>query len=158
MKIIFKIFTLCALLAGFSACNKQEPEVEQPLEVNYVNLHGTWKLEKLGGKPVGDEVYCYIELSRGDHSFKMYDNFGSMYARLNTGKFQIDFDEREGSRISGTYDYGLGKWNNEYLITELMPSGTMVWTNVDMAEDVQKFVRCDKVPDEIVEEARQIKK
>ena len=50
-------------------------------------------------------------------------------------------------------DYENGDWNNEYIVTDLMQSGSMVWT-VKEGTEVSKYVRVDKVPDEIVEEAK----
>ncbi len=157
MKILFKMMTVCALLVGFMSCSKQEEVTDQPLEVNYIHLHGTWKLEEVNGKPTPEGVYCYIELQRDEHRFKMYDNFNTMYARLNTGSFELIHDVHKGDKISGKYDFGRGDWKDEYMVTDLMPEGTMVWTGVSNPEDVQKFVRCEAVPEEIVEEARQEK-
>ena len=155
MKLFFKIMTLCTLLMGALACNKQEEEVELPLEVNYVHLHGTWKLAEMDGSETPEGVYCYLVLDREEHTFKMYDNLSSMYARLNTGHFELVNDVHKGDKISGKYDYSRGEWKDEFMITELMPSGSMIWTGVAHPDHVQKFIRCESVPEEIVKEARQ---
>mgnify|MGYP001511974435 CR=1 FL=1 len=56
--------------------------------------------------------------------------------------------------ISGEYDFGNGEWNNDYIVTDLLEAGSMIWTAKDDAGDVSKYVRCDEVPSKIVEEAR----
>ena len=77
-----------------------------------------------------------------------------MYARLITGTFEIEKDTYLGYVLSGTYDYGQGNWNNEYLVTDLLETGSMIWTVNGNKDDVSKYERCDKVPDEVIEEAR----
>ena len=77
-----------------------------------------------------------------------------MYARYITGSFDIEEDPYLGSVISGEYDYWMGDWNSEYIVTDLLESGSMIWTAKDNESDVTKYVRCDKVPDEVVAEAR----
>ena len=58
-----------------------------------------------------------------------------------------------GDVISGTYDYDLGAWEHEYVITDLYEK-SMTWTAKDDASYVQEFVRVDAVPAEIVEAVR----
>lgn len=74
-------------------------------------------------------------------------------ARYITGTYSVEKDGHYGYVLSGKYDYENGDWNNEYIVTDLMQSGSMVWT-VKEGTEVSKYVRVDKVPDEIVEEAK----
>ena len=83
----------------------------------------------------------------------MYQKFDSMYARCITGEFLLEDDDEWGSIISGTYDYGMGEWNNSYIVTELLESGTMIWTVKGDETDISKYERCNKVPDDIKAEA-----
>ena len=59
-----------------------------------------------------------------------------------------------GYIISGEYDFGNGDWNNDYIVTDLLESGSMIWTAKDDDNDVSKYVRCEKVPASIIEEAK----
>ena len=41
-----------------------------------------------------------------------------------------------------------------YIVTDLLESGSMIWTVKDDDSDVNKYVRCEKVPESIIEEAK----
>ena len=86
-------------------------------------------------------------------TFSIYDNLSSMYPVCHTGAFTLDEDWRVGHIISGTYDFGLGAWGHQYIITDLYKE-SMVWTAKDDATDVQKFVRVADVPEHILEAIR----
>lgn len=153
MKTFIKIMALFMLAFCFTACSEhEEPEVVT-LDVNYANLNGTWYLSEWNGQPLPDGVYFYVIFNRADHSFKIYQNMDSMYARLITGTFEIQDDPYLGFVLSGEYDNGNGEWNNEYIVTDLLETGSMIWTVKDDADDVSKYQRCDGVPEEIVREA-----
>lgn len=155
MKILFRIMALSMLLFSFIACEDEEEAKEKSLEVTPVNLNGTWQLAEWNGQPLTEGTYCYITFVRKDKTFKMYQKFDSMYARYLTGSFNIEKDDYLGYIISGKYDYSLGgRWNNSYIVTELLPSGSMVWTVKDDAGDVSKYVRCNEVPSAVREEAQ----
>lgn len=154
IKYIFKTLTLFIAVFCLSACEKDEEAGPAVLEVTPANLNGTWRLVERNGKPLPEETYCYIEFIRRDKTFRMYDNFDSMYAVLKTGKFEIEKDDWIGYIISGKYDYGKGEWNSSYIVSELLETGSMVWTVKDESSDTQKFERCDGVPQEIQDEAR----
>jgi len=47
----------------------------------------------------------------------------------------------------------MGEWNNSYVITELLESGSMVWTVKGDESDVCRYERCNKVPDDVKSEA-----
>ncbi len=154
MKTIFRMM-LIVLLAGVASCSDEEEETVRTLEVSYVNLNGTWQLAEWKGQPLEEGAYCYITFSRRDKTFKMYQKFDSMYARCITGKFAIEKDDYLGYIISGSYDFGNGDWNNEYIVTDLLESGSMIWTVKENKNDTSKYVRCDGVPDSVVDEARE---
>ena len=146
MRILFRIIPLCMLLLGFVACDDEDEAKVETLEVTPANLNGTWQLVEWNGESLAEGTYCYITFVRRDKTFQMYQKFDSMYARFFSGTFEIEKDD-------GKYDYSLGgRWNNSYVVTDLLPSGSMIWTVKDDMGDVSKYVRCDGVPSDIVEE------
>ncbi|MBO5680037.1 MAG: lipocalin family protein [Bacteroidaceae bacterium] len=154
MKKIINILML-ALIAVCTSCTPEETP-EPTLPVNTYNLDGTWQLDQLNDAPLADSTYLYIVLDRKG-TFSIYTNLSSMYPVMQTGKFTIEEDWRIGSIISGTYDFDLGAWNHEYIITDLYKE-SMVWTAKDDATDVQKFVRVADVPEHITEAVRPVEK
>ena len=148
-----KITNLLMLLpiALFAACEKP---IETPatLEVMPANLEGTWQLAELDGKPLAEGAYVYLVLDR-KYGFEVYQNTASMYPVRYTGIYRLENDWRFGDIISGTYDYEQGKWAHDYIVTDLYKE-SMAWTAKDDASYVQKFVRVDEVPAEIVEAVR----
>ena len=154
MKTLFRIMALFLMLFSFAACDDDEEANLTRLEVTPANLNGTWKLVEWNGAPLQEGSYCYITFSRKDKTYKMYDKFNSMYANLKTGRFQIELDKQLGFILTGDYDFGNGKWNHAYIITDLLSTGSMTWTVKDNLGDVQKFEKCTKVPDEVEEEVR----
>ena len=135
----------------FAACDKTI-ETPETLEVKPYNLEGTWVLAELSGNALADSAYVYLVIDRG-YTYEIYENTASMYPVLFTGKYELEYDWRVGDVISGTYDYDLGAWGHEYVITDLYEK-SMTWTAKDDASYVQKFVRVDAVPVEIVEAVR----
>lgn len=152
MKNIIRIMAVAALFLGFTSCEEEVFE-EPALEVTPANLDGTWQLSEWNGSPMAEGTYCYVVFHRKDRTFEMYQKFDSMYARYITGTFRIEEDEYVGYIISGDYDFGNGEWNNEYVVTDLLESGSMVWT-INGGDEVTKYVRCETVPQEIIEEAK----
>lgn len=153
MKKIVGLIVLLVLAFGGAGCSEDEELLAvQTLEVNYVNLDGAWRLSKWNGLTMTADTYCYIVFDRREHTFQMYQNFNSMYAQYITGEFSLSKDEGGGDVISGTYDYGLGDWNNSYVITDLLETGSMVWTVQGDESDICEYQRCEKVPDDIISE------
>ena len=150
MKNIFKLMAMLALVCCLSSCSDDDEPVVPTLYVTPANLNGTWQLAEWNGQPLAEGLYCYITFNRREQTFEMYQKFDSMYARYITGSFDIEEDPYLGSVISGEYDYWMGDWNSEYIVTDLLESGSMIWTAKDNESDVTKYVRCDKVPDEVV--------
>ena len=155
MKILFRIMTLFVRLFSIVACEDEDDAKVETLAVTPANLNGTWQLSEWNGQLLAEGTYCYITFVRKDATFEMYQKFDSMYARYLTGTFSIEKDDYLGYIISGKYDHSLGgRWNSSYIVTELLPSGSMVWTVKDDAGDVSKYIRCDGVPASIKKEAQ----
>ena len=152
MKKIFNLLMLFAV-ALFAACDETVEPIET-LEVKPYNMEGTCMLAELNGSALADSTYVYLVLDRRC-TYEIYENTASMYPVLFTGKYELEYDWRVGDVISGTYDYELGAWGHEYVITDLYKE-SMVWTAKDDASYVQKFVRVDAVPAEIVEAVRRV--
>lgn len=151
---MMKITNLLMILsvALFAACDDPVDTTVPPLKVTPYNLDGTWQLAEWNGSPLADSTYVYLVLDR-KQTFEMYQNTGSMYPMLYTGTYGLEEDWRVGDIISGVYDYEQGEWNHKYVITDLYKE-SMTWTAKDDATDVQKFVRVNEVPNEIVEAVR----
>ena len=43
---------------------------------------------------------------------------------------------------------------HKYIVTDLLESGSMIWTAKDNENDVNKYIRCEKVPENIIAEAK----
>jgi len=154
MRTLIKMMTCFVLAFSFVCCSEDEKiPVVAELEVNYANLNGSWKLTEWNGEALTEGVFCYIEFNRRERTFTMYQKFDSMYARCITGEFWLENDDEWGNIINGTYDYEMGEWNNSYVITELLESGSMVWTVKGDESDVCRYERCNKVPDDVKSEA-----
>ena len=102
------------------------------------------------------KLFSYIVFNRKDQTFEMYQKFDSMYGRHITGSFAIKNDPYQGYIISGSYDNGKGDWNQSYLVTRLLASGSMIWTAKDDVTDISRYKRCDEVPAEILKECKDL--
>ena len=151
MKKIFNVLFFSIALVCAS-CTPEET-TEPTLPVNNYNLDGTWQLAEWNNAPLADNTYLYIVLDRKS-TFSIYNNTSSMYPVMQTGSFTLEEDWRVGHLISGTYDFSLGAWGHEYIITDLYKE-SMVWTAKDDATDVQKFERVADVPEHIIDAVRQ---
>lgn len=149
MKRFLKKMALMLVLV-LASCTRDEETAPQQLEVTPNNISGIWTLSEVNGEQLPDGLYCYIEFVRRDRIYTMYQKFDSMYPRRLTGSYEITKDEYKGYILSGKYDYGTGDWNNSYIVTELY-EGSMLLTADAQSGDVCKYVRCNEVPDEIVE-------
>ena len=136
MKNIFNLMALFAFLCCFSACNDDEAVIPT-LAVTPANLNGTWELSEWNGQPLAEGTYCYVTFDRKEQTFEMYQKFDSMYARHITGGFSIEEDPYLGS-----------------VITDLLETGSMIWTAKDNENDVNKYVRCETIPEGIIAEAK----
>ena len=149
MKRFLKTMALMLVLV-LASCTRDEETAPQQLEVTPNNISGIWTLSEVNGEQLPDGLYCYIEFVRRDRTYTMYQKFDSMYPRRLTGSYEITKDDYKGYILSGKYDYGTGDWNNSYIVTELY-EGSMLLTADAQSGDVCKYVRCNEVPDEIVD-------
>jgi hypothetical protein len=83
----------------------------------------------------------------------MYQKFDSMYPRRITGVFSIEKDKYGKYILSGKYDYGMGEWNNKYFVTELL-EGSMILTSDSENAEISKYIRCNEIPEDIIESAK----
>lgn len=153
MKTFLRLTAIVVCMCCMASCDDDAPVITT-LDVTPANLHGAWKLAEWNNLTMPEGTYCYIVFNRKEATFEIYQKFDSMYARHITGSFSVKSDPYLGFVISGDYDYGNGKWNDRYIVTDLLESGSMTWTSVSSAEDdVQKFVRVEAVPSDIISEA-----
>lgn len=143
---MLKMLLLMVAVCTMASCSDDETPVPT-LEVIPVNLHGTWKLQELNGAELPENFYVYIDFNRKG-TFTLYQNNDSMYPRCITGTFNIEHDYQLGAILSGVYDFQQGEWNNKYIVTDLLETGSMIWTVKD-GDEVSKYVRVDKIPEEI---------
>ncbi len=158
MKHLIKLFSLLVVLLfamGFVSCSSDDEEPqEQPLAVTPANLDGVWKMVAWNnGQLMPEGTYCYVVFHRRDNTMEMYDNLNSMYAHYTSGTFYVQQDAYLGYVINGTYDNGMGDWNQSYIVSNLYQSGSMVWTGKDDASDVCIYQRVSEIPAEIKKEA-----
>ena len=149
MRHLLRLAIVVAALLATVACKERIITSEPQLEVTANNISGVWRLASWNGAPLGEGTYVYIEFTRRDQLFTIYQNTDSFIARKITGRYNIDLDEELGAVIRGQYDYGNGDWRHRYIITNLSHQ-EMTWTAQDDAEDVSVYERCDAVPSEII--------
>lgn len=161
MKTIFRMMALFMLLVGITSCSDDdEKEVKEPvLEVNIANIAGTWCLSEWNGAKLDDSRYFYITLNRkevdGKRTYDIYQNFDSATSRHITGSYELEQDDDLNDIIKGIYDYWMGDWNHEYVVTELRAT-SMIWTVKGDADDVSVYTRCAEVPEDIVNGTRSV--
>ena len=152
MKNLLKISLLLLLAVGLTACDDDKSYDDPGLEVSLYNISGTWKLASWNnGESLADGSYVYLELSyRDGNEFTIYQNLDSFGPRRITGTYNLSTDDSLGSIIRGMYDYENGDWNHRYIIRNLF-SDRMTWIATDDAQNVSVYVRCEGVPQEILD-------
>ena len=150
MKTFLKTIAFMLVLTGVFACTPEEDLTPQSLEVTPNNISGIWALAEVDGEQLPDGLYCYIQFVRRDRTFTMYQKFDSMYPRRLTGSFSITKDEYKGYILDGKYDYGMGDWNNSYIVTNLFEESMQLTVDGENGE-VCTSVRCNEVPAEILD-------
>ena len=156
MRLLRVTLTLIALIA-IVGCDKQsdsEPQTK-PMAITYSMLDGAWQLTAWNDRPLAEGTFCYVEFDRKEQRFAFYDNLATMYVRLATGSFTIERDDYDRYILSGTYDYGLGDWNDEYEVVAYAPGDSMLWRRADGNEELC-FERIERIPEEVVSDAREM--
>lgn len=134
------------------ACDKGDDTPAEPLlDVTANNISGIWKLAEWSGNTMESGTYVYIEFTRRDQQFTIYQNQDSFVARKIGGHYNITTDEALGAVIRGQYDYGNGDWRHRYIVRDLTAS-SMTWIAVDDPDDISMYKRCEAIPDEILAE------
>lgn len=150
MKHLLKVTIVLATILAAISCEKKIDVPEEPLlDVTANNISGIWKVAEWNGHSLEEGTYVYIEFTRRDQTFTIYQNTDSFIARKITGRFNITEDEEFGAIIRGQYDYGNGDWRHRYIVRELKKS-TMTWIAKDDVDDITVYERCDEIPADIL--------
>lgn len=147
MKNLLKISLMLLAAIGLASCDD-----DPGLDVTLYNISGTWKLDAWNnGEALADGSYVYIEMSyRDGNKFTIYQNLDSFGPRRIIGVYNLYTDESLGSVIRGMYDYENGDWTSRYIIRDLY-ADRMTWIATDDAGNVSQYVRCDGIPQEILD-------
>ena len=151
MKRLLRLTTLLAVVLTAVSCEKNPSDVVPTLEVTANNISGIWQLSEWSGHTLEEGTYVYLEITRRNQLFTIYDNLDSFSAVKSTGRYNIITDDEHGAVIRGQYDYGKGDWRHRYIIRDLTKS-SMTWVALDDADDISVYVRCDAIPEEILAE------
>ena len=147
--------TLLLLFAAtaFTGCEKDKSYEDPGLEVSLYNISGTWQLASWNnGTELAEGSYVYLELSyRDGNTFTIYQNLDSFGPRRITGAYNLYTDDSLGSVIRGVYDYENGDWTSRYIIRNLY-ADRMTWIATDDAGNVSQYVRCEGIPQEILDQ------
>ena len=150
MRHLHKIYVVLLTFAALTAvgCEKPAPlPSEESIAVTYSSLDGCWELSHLQGAPLAEDTYLYISFDRREHRYTMWDNLNSMYATDTSGTFTITPEEDGTYTLSGTYDYGVGDWNNEYRVTLSEGGNRMIWWTKREPFEVMEFHRIEEIPE-----------
>ena len=156
MKNFLKVTGILFAVLCFGACsNEGDDYTPESLEVTPHNISGYWMLSEYNGMEIPQGLFYYVEYVRKDKKFVIYQNFDSMYPRRITGIYSIDKDKYGNAILNGVYDYsmGEGEWNNKYFVTELHKDSMILTADSENA-DISKYVRCNEIPAEILEEVK----
>ena len=140
-----KLLLLFAVATVVAACEKPVNDLSEPaIEVTTKRLDGAWELSAWNGEALAEGTYLYVEFNGKERRFEMWDNLGSMYVQHKSGTFAISQDSEERYIINGQYDYGVGDWNNDYVVRMLADGEEMEWSNDD---EMMLFKRIDDIPE-----------
>lgn len=149
MKFFYRVMMLVAIAATVAnyGCKQREiNDLSQPsVAVTYSLIDGAWQMVEWQGKPLAEGLYLYVEFDRTEQHFEMWENIGSMYARNTTGSFRIEQDEYDRYILCGTYDYGVGDWNDEYEVTATSEN-EMIWRSTT-TQEVSIYHRIEAIPE-----------
>lgn len=117
---IFRLTTLATALfcATLLACQKPVPidnDTVDEVKLTLETIDGYWQLTHLNGEVLHNQTQLYIHFD-ATQRYEMWDNMGSMYLRQTTGTYTIIEEDDDTYTLRGTYDNGLGDWNEEYRV------------------------------------------
>lgn len=127
----FTLLAIATLAATLVSCEKPVPvdDTKAPtIEITDDSIEGCWQLTHLNGAVVSDDTQLYIEFSPKEHRYEMWDNIGSMYLRQTTGSYKLVYEEDGTQTLQGTYDNGVGDWNEEYRVVMLKGDRFQWWS------------------------------
>ena len=145
MRLIRLTILATATLLLAVSCDKQTPIDEQPqseIAVTYYSIEGCWQLRLLDGAELHEGTLLYVRFSRSEPHFELWENIGSMYTRKTTGTYTITKEEDGSYWLGGSYDSGMGDWNEEYRV-EMPSNEEMVW----WATNCLEFKRVESIPE-----------
>ena len=148
MRLFRLLLSVTLMLGAIStmSCEKPAPlPSDEKVAVTYYNIDGCWELSQLNGRPLQENTYLYIEFSRGDHSYQMWDNLNSMYGVCTTGTFYITEEEDGTYTLMGNYDHGAGEWSSDYKV-EMFDMDRMQWRSKTTGECLD-FTRIASIPE-----------
>ena len=155
MKHLLRLTTIVAIVLAAVSCEKKSETAEPWLAVTSNNISGIWKLAEWNGNKPAEGTYVYMEITRSDKEFTIYDNLNTFSAHKTTGRYNIVEDDVLGSVIRGMYDHGKGDWSHRYVIRNLTKE-SMTWIATDDATNISVYVRCTEIPAEILAETASV--
>lgn len=96
MKNFLKSTVLSLAVLCLCACDDDKSYEDPGLEVTPHNIAGTWQLAEWNGAPLAEGSFVYIEFTRKDKLFTMYQNLDSFSTRKLTGRYDITTDVELG--------------------------------------------------------------
>lgn len=156
---IIKSMVMAVALVFCACTDDNEPAPPATLPVNYANISGIWRLAEWNGEQMDDTRYLYMTIGRkaddqtGRRPLDIFQNIDSNKSRHLTSTYELILDEDLGIIIKGLYDHSSGFWNRDYIISGLS-GDRMTWTVTDDSSDVSKYVRCDAIPEDILNGTR----
>ena len=141
------ILAMLAFVLLAISCQKDDTPKVEYLDVTPNNISGNWKLVEWNGQPLSGGTYFYVQLTRKDREFTIWQNFDSMlsYPHKLTGEYNIQIDVEKGAIIEGQYDFDGGFWSYKYEINDLT-ADSMTWVAVEDESFTQKFIKVDSIP------------
>jgi hypothetical protein len=143
-----RLIYLTLLIFSFAASSCQKPAPlpqQQTIAINYDLIAGCWQLSHWQDAELAEGTHLYIDLDI-EQRYTMWDNIDSMYATDTTGTFTITEEEDGTYTLSGTYDYGVGDWSNDYRVVLTHEGEHMQW-RARSSNQIMDFVRVEAMPE-----------
>ena len=137
--LLFAVVALCA-------CNNEHTEDKPHTTIEKMNaefITDVWSLYSWSSG-LAEGMYCYMIMDGESGHYEMWDNLNSMYPNYSTGTFTLSkVDERD--YITGTYDNGVGDWNDSYELV-IYDFEYLDWISQSTGE-VMRWRRIFELPD-----------